>query len=814
MPADNKRNWNYTRMGVAISLEFANACSLQDCEIAHLGADGIEIRRGCSGNLLQGNHLFDIGANGIMVGEGRGEQYESNPVKLVRNNQVVNNLIHDCGRSYYGAVGIWVGFTENTRVAHNLIRDLPYSGISVGWQWDKQPTNCKNNLIEYNHVHHVMQLMNDGGGIYTLGHQSGTMIRGNVVDDVGNGKSVAARGLYLDEGSDAFIVESNMIFKITADPVWSAFAPQLSENHTWRGNIFTRADPLVAGIVGYGSLFENGSYLEIPHTPALDPNTLTVSAWVKFFEFPTGKDPCVWIVNKNNNELTNGNYALMVSHKNIGAYLNIGGGRDNLVACWSATNSVFSNQWNHLAMTYDGRDLKVYCNGILSGTTPVSRQLSNSTLSDSALNSQPSTLSRPRTTGTGNLRIGKGAESWSPEFHGIMDEIRIYNRALSAEEIATQYAHPSALGPQPSTLTTQLISSPTPNSNLPSPNSNLQSPISNHDSSLIAYWPFDDLKEKLQHAMELAGPQEPYRSRFAESRETRVASKKRDGNIQGNRAKSLVPVSPAFPETSTQNSQQSTDGEQPPASVSNTTANLSAPIPTNETLLVQAMRLAGSATGTPGELLLKKGDRIVAIGDSITIAGGYLRDIDTVIARQYPELQIPVIINAGVSGQKAENLIVRFQKDVVDQRPAIVTINVGINDVSLHLQSPPDDTVLKAYKENIAKMVDTAQAAGIKVILLTPTIIQETPTSDGNQRLLQYSLVMRGIARDKQCRFVNLHAMFLKALGHKPAGMTANWLTSDGVHMQPLGDAIMALGVLRALGVPDAKIAGTELPER
>jgi hypothetical protein len=32
------------------------------------------------------------------------------------------------------------------------------------------------------------------------------------------------------------------------------------------------------------------------------------------------------------------------------------------------------------------------------------------------------------------------------------------------------------------------------------------------------------------------------------------------------------------------------------------------------------------------------------------------------------------------------------------------------------------------------------------------------------------------------------------------------WLTGDGVHMKPLGDAIMAAGVLRALGVPDAKV--------
>ena len=45
------------------------------------------------------------------------------------------------------------------------------------------------------------------------------------------------------------------------------------------------------------------------------------------------------------------------------------------------------------------------------------------------------------------------------------------------------------------------------------------------------------------------------------------------------------------------------------------------------------------------------------------------------------------------------------------------------------------------------------------------------------------------------------------ALKQKPAAETGNWLTQDGVHMKPLGDAIMAVGVLRGLGVTDAKIS-------
>src|SRR5688500_7316825 len=56
---------------------------------------------------------------------------------------------------------------------------------------------------------------------------------------------------------------------------------------------------------------------------------------------------------------------------------------------------------------------------------------------------------------------------------------------------------------------------------------------------------------------------------------------------------------------------------------------------------------------------LKQGDQIVAIGDSITQAGGYLRNTDAVLAQQYPDLKLPKIINVGISGQKAEDLVKR-----------------------------------------------------------------------------------------------------------------------------------------------------------
>jgi hypothetical protein len=71
------------------------------------------------------------------------------------------------------------------------------------------------------------------------------------------------------------------------------------------------------------------------------------------------------------------------------------------------------NAWSHLASTYDGSNLRLYVNGALVSTTPVSGSLAAS---------------------TGVLRIG-GNGVWPEWFAGLIDEVRVYNRALSASEI-------------------------------------------------------------------------------------------------------------------------------------------------------------------------------------------------------------------------------------------------------------------------------------------------------------------------------------------------------------------------------------------
>ena len=68
------------------------------------------------------------------------------------------------------------------------------------------------------------------------------------------------------------------------------------------------------------------------------------------------------------------------------------------------------------------------------------------------------------------------------------------------------------------------------------------------------------------------------------------------------------------------------------------------------------------------------------------------------------------------------------------------------------------------------------------------------------------------IAKEKKCALVDLHRLFLAALHKKPADGEPTWLTADGVQMKPPGYAIMAVGLLRGLGVSDAMLALAHAP--
>ncbi len=217
----------------AVQFDLADACSFRDGRITHVGASGIWLARGCRNCRVVGSVVADVGGNGVMIGEGQTRQlgdkawWEVAPNQAATGNLVTNSLVEQCGQVLFGAVGVWIGLAADTTVARNEIRYVPYTGVSVGWMWwnprsrpEPRKTPCRNNVVADNHIHHVMQTLSDGGGIYVLGTQPGSALRGNLIHDVPvNAGRAESNGMFLDQGVGQFVIEDNVIYNVDRSPL-------------------------------------------------------------------------------------------------------------------------------------------------------------------------------------------------------------------------------------------------------------------------------------------------------------------------------------------------------------------------------------------------------------------------------------------------------------------------------------------------------------------------------------------------------------------------------------------------------------------
>ena len=106
---------------------------------------------------------------------------------------------------------------------------------------------------------------------------------------------------------------------------------------------------------------------------------------------------------------------------------------------------------------------------------------------------------------------------------------------------------------------------------------------------------------------------------------------------------------------------------------------------TTRILPVAASIALAVALAAHGEPLVRSGDTIVFLGDSITHYGvershGYVNLTVQGLAANGIDVRW---IGRGVPGEKASQMRARFQRDVVDSHPAVVTISAGVNDVAL-----------------------------------------------------------------------------------------------------------------------------------
>ena len=165
------------------------------------------------------------------------------------------------------------------------------------------------------------------------------------------------------------------------------------------------------GKVGGTYDFNSNGYINIPATNDLDVQNLTISLWFN----TTNGGSTVWIFEKGT---INTQYSLILALGNLTfRTVNATGSINDM--SYTSMSGVSNKSWHHLVATYNGTHKAVYIDGLLNSTGIYSDTLATGLNTGATIGSYP------------------GLDAFN--FNGRMDELMIFNRSLSAEQIASMY---------------------------------------------------------------------------------------------------------------------------------------------------------------------------------------------------------------------------------------------------------------------------------------------------------------------------------------------------------------------------------------
>jgi len=198
-------------------------------------------------------------------------------------------------------------------------------------------------------------------------------------------------------------------------------------------------------------------------------------------------------------------------------------------------------------------------------------------------------------------------------------------------------------------------------------------------------------------------------------------------------------------------------------------------------------------------MLIHANDTILFTGDSITDCGrdrlnpahlgfGY---VSYAAAQLQAAVASPAltIFNRGISGNRANDLVSRVQADLVQLKPTVVSILIGINDTWRRYDSK-DATSAEVFEENYRSLLTTIKTElGARVVLLEPFLLHVPADRYAWREDLNPKIdVTRKLAVEFGAELIPLDGIFAKAATKAPAAFWA----ADGVHPTAAGHALMA----------------------
>ncbi|MEV8453317.1 SGNH/GDSL hydrolase family protein [Streptomyces sp. NPDC052095] len=197
---------------------------------------------------------------------------------------------------------------------------------------------------------------------------------------------------------------------------------------------------------------------------------------------------------------------------------------------------------------------------------------------------------------------------------------------------------------------------------------------------------------------------------------------------------------------------------------------------------------------------IKDTDTLLFIGDSITDAGrdrtdpaslgnGYVQEIARTLGERPDTGPGPTVINRGISGHRVYDLEPRWTTDVVDHRPDVVTVKIGINDTwrryDQQLLSPVD--AFESCLDGLLTRVERETSA--RLVVVTPFLLPVTPEQEEwFEDLTPRTEAVLRAARAHDALLVRADLVLPRAAEDKGA----TELARDGVHPSPLGHRLIA----------------------
>jgi lysophospholipase L1-like esterase len=199
---------------------------------------------------------------------------------------------------------------------------------------------------------------------------------------------------------------------------------------------------------------------------------------------------------------------------------------------------------------------------------------------------------------------------------------------------------------------------------------------------------------------------------------------------------------------------------------------------------------------------------IVCFGDSTTAPRAGVVTYCDVLKETFARHSEILVLNKGVPGNTTAAARLRYQRDVMDNRPDLVFIGFGINDSSIDVWHDPPATKprvgLAEYRGNLRYFVETLKAAHAEPVLLTFNPMTWSPklkelygkppydaaSPEGlNLRRGEYLDAIHATAKQEQVQLLDVNAAFRK-YSSQP-GQQLSDLLLDGIHPNSLGHQLV-----------------------